>query len=69
MVIGQRLKTRTAITKVIDTWQTAPAHVRVMVASYVEPLIVALLEMEAEILELRGAVDDVLFDEVVYGEA
>lgn len=42
-----------AVEKARKAWEQAPAHVRMMAGNYVDPLIIALLEMSAEINKLK----------------
>jgi len=45
-----------AVEKARKAWQEAPVHVRMMAGQYVDPLIVALLEVSARVEKLEQAV-------------
>lgn len=49
----QREKTEAAILKAAAAWDRAPAHVRIMAAAYVSPLLVALVEINHELEQLK----------------
>ena len=44
-----------AVEKARKAWQAAPLHVRAMAGQYVDPLIVAILEIAAEVKKLKEA--------------
>lgn len=44
-----------AVEKARKAWEAAPLHVRAMAGAYVDPLIVALLELAARVEKLEGS--------------
>lgn len=47
-----------AVEKARIAWQEAPMHVRMMAGQYVDPLIVALLEVSARVERAESAVKE-----------
>ena len=48
----KRMQTRAAVSRVVTVWQDVPQHVRIMGAKYIEPAILAVLEIEGEIINM-----------------
>lgn len=45
-----------AVEKARKAWEAAPLHVRAMAGQYVDPLVIALLEVSARVEKLEKAV-------------